>query len=101
MIVHNLTDQSPPHRPTRKPKDFKYVGRVIKPGESGEIPDHLLDLADIAGWITSLSVSIDGTPNWYRIAKEKQLGAELLSSKQTDPGPDSEPAEIIDGEEAE
>ena len=91
MIVHNLTDQSPPHRPVRKPKDFKYAGRTIKPGDSGEIPDHLIKISDIAGWVTSMSVSIDGIPSWYKIAREKQLGIELMNS---------EPSEPVDEEEA-
>ena len=72
MIVHNLTDHSIPNRPTRKPKILKVAGRVIEPGKNEEIPDHLLEVSDIAGWITSMSVSIDGLPEWYQAARRDE-----------------------------
>lgn len=81
MIVHNLTDYSLPYRKPRKSRDLKIKGRVIKPGKSEDIPDHLLQPSDIAGWITANEASIDGVPEWYQEARRKAKDAEAAKTR--------------------
>lgn len=81
MIVHNLTDQSPPYRPKRRARDLKIAGVLIQPGKSGNIPDHRLNVSDISGWVTSMEVSVDGLPEWYQAGRRKKQDAAVPKPK--------------------
>ena len=96
MIVHNLTDHSIPYRQPRRPKVLKVAGRSIDPGKSADIPDHLLKVSDIAGWITSMAVSIDGLPEWYQAVRRANQGKAL---ENPDSGKSSNIAEVEDDSE--
>lgn len=72
MRVFNLSDATPPYKPERKARTLKIKGVVIKPGESGEVPDHV-HTSEFSGLIVSNMVSVDVVPDWYGLARKAQL----------------------------
>jgi len=70
MRVFNLSDATPPYKPERRARNLKIKGVVIKPGESGDVPD-TVPTSEFSGLIVSNMVSVDVVPDWYAFAKKQ------------------------------
>ena len=99
MLIHNLTDCTPPNKPARVARKLKIAGVVIEAGKSAEVPDSVRT-ASFAGFITSNEVSIGMQPDWYRKAKAEVSKPKPLPTREHDDR-EAEEREPVDVEKPE
>lgn len=100
MRVFNLSDATPPYKPERRARTLKIKGVVIKPGESGEVPD-TVPASEFSGLIVSNMVSVDVIPDWYTRSKEAAKKAELEKEQVEEPVIELDSSDAVAEEEVE
>lgn len=78
MIVHNLTDKTPPGRPKTSPQTLRIFGKIIPPGGCEDFPDNS-SWDKVAGWVYTGKISFDRLPDWYRRAHRESSTAVRVS----------------------